>query len=154
MLSDRWQQSPYNTSVYHAEIPNFRNPENTVMIELEETRSGKTEATVNMGTESFKTDKELHDSLEDAAHAALKVVRKMFQHRRMGDFILSFTPLNTDRDILTAFACSQSTANNWRNGRLQMSRRTCTQAVAMMGIRGYGRGFGERLVLEKPTWED
>jgi hypothetical protein len=156
MLTDRWKTADYSDRIWQAEIRNFANKAKTLRMVVEQDRSGKCEAAVFVGDEQLKVASPVCKDLDTACHACLRAVRKHFQDRRTGSYVLQFLPYKTDREIRIAFGVTQSSASDWRRIGMRMSRGRATYACMLMGVKGYGRGGrngGEVLRLEAPEWE-
>lgn len=151
-LTERWKPADWSPSEWVATIPSFTNPDNNIRITLEVIPGGQCEWTIT--GQGGQIGQEMAGSKEEAANDALHALKKHFQDRRkVAPYVLQYLPWNTDRQLKQALDTGQSTANNWRNGKSAMCRRSVTMAARHMGVHGYSRGGGEICKLETAYWE-
>lgn len=152
-LTGRWVAADWSPSEWTATFPNFRDRTQDIRITLECIPTGQCEFTIT-GPGGKQFAQAMCPSKEQAANDALQALKKAFHDRRKNaPFVLQFLPWQTDRQLKLALDTGQSTANNWRNGKNAMCRRSITMALRHMGVHGYSRGGGEICKLETAYWE-
>ena len=153
MLSNRWTPSKWSGQIYHATIPNHRNPDKSVVVELEGA-DNRVYASYRIGSEHIDIKEGYgFPSFEEASQAALLDVQRMFQARRKACFICEFFPYQTDRQIKEAYGVSQPTANRWKSGAITLKRQVVNQILMSLGFRFKGSGKTRSVTLHEPQWE-
>ena len=151
-LTERWRQAEWSASEWSAILPCFANKDNSIVISLEGLANGACEWTIAGAGGQIGQD--IAPSKEAAANAAISALRHHFWARHKSpQYVLSFLPWTTDRQLKAAFDSTITAVGLWRNGKRPMGKGSISVACRLMGIKGYARGGGEIMKLETPYWE-
>ena len=155
MLEHPWQQDQYTSRVWSVVIPNYRDKNRSIFINLEADSAGKVWPEIFHGSDKVKTDAESYPGFDEAAGDALRCVLARLQEigATAPAEVLAFLPWSMGEQIAVALDVDTANVSTWMTGRRGMAKRSVIDVCRLIGIKRFTRAEGYLYRLDIPYWE-
>lgn len=160
MLNEnRWSQDRWRDHVRVCRFQNFRNPDQPIVIELEQISSGMVDVQIACGDGKYiPVDPPMYKDWDAAQDAACRAIKHHFQSSRFAYFVMQFIPWQTTKECLPWFETDQKVIRTWLDKPdTRMGRAAVNDVLRLCGMRSIrGNRFAKDndvFVLDPPAWE-
>lgn len=155
MLEHPWQPDPYTSRVWSVVIPNYRDKNSSIFINLEADSAGKVWPEIIHGQDKIIPEQESYPDFDAAAGGALRAVLARLQElgATAPAEVLAFLPWAMGEHIGLAMDVDTAQVSAWVTGKRGMAKRSVIDACRLIGIKRFTRAEGYLYRLDIPYWE-